>query len=117
MQKAFQQKGKETSPPSGSGGPLGRGGSGPPGGGGSGPPGREGPRQPLAPQQPIQVAAVMKSMGSLPQIFTGDQAKADDFIKEVKGYFHLNADIAGYNSLYKKVAFTLTLIKGNESAQ
>ena len=117
MQKAFQQKGKGMSPPGGSGGPSGRGGSGPPGGGGSGPPGGGGPGQLLAPQQPVQVAADVKSIGSLPQIFTGDQAKADDFIKEVKGYFHLNADIAGYNSPYKKVAFTLTLIKGNEPAQ
>ena len=56
-------------------------------------------------------------MGSLPQIFNGDWSKADDFIEEVKGYFHLNADVAGYNSPYKKVAFTLTLIKGEEPAQ
>ena len=56
-------------------------------------------------------------MGSLPQIFNGDRSKADDFIEEVKGYFHLNANIAGYNSPYKKVAFTLTLIKGEEPAQ
>ena len=56
-------------------------------------------------------------MGSLPQIFNGDRSKADDFIEEVKGYFHLNADVAGYNSPYKKVAFTLTLIKGEELAQ
>ena len=56
-------------------------------------------------------------MGSLPQIFNRDQSKADDFIEEVKGYFCLNADVAGYNSPYKKVAFTLTLIKGDEPAQ
>ena len=56
-------------------------------------------------------------MGSLPQIFYGDQSKADDFIEEVKGYFCLNADVPGYNSPYKKVAFTLTLVKGEETAQ
>ena len=56
-------------------------------------------------------------MGSLPQIFNGDQSKADDFIEEVKGYFCLNADVPEYNSPYKKVAFTLTLIKGEEPAQ
>ena len=56
-------------------------------------------------------------MGSLPQIFNGDRSKVDDFIEEVKGYFHLNANIPGYNSPYKKVAFTLTLIKGEEPAQ
>ena len=110
MQQAFQQKKK----PGGGSGPLGGGGgSGPPGGGG-GPPGGG---QPLAVQQPVPPAADVKVMGSLPQIFYGDRSKADDFIEEVKGYFHLNADVAGYNSLYKKVAFTLTLVKGEEKAQ
>ena len=56
-------------------------------------------------------------MGSLPQIFYGDRSKANDFIEEVKGYFRLNADVAGYNLPYKKVAFTLTLVKGEETAQ
>ena len=108
MQQAFQQKKKP--------GPPGRGGgSGPPGGGGgSGPPGGG---QPLATQQPVPPAPDVKAMGSLPQIFYGDGSKADDFIKEVKGYFCLNADVAGYNSPYKKVAFTLTLVKGEETAQ
>jgi hypothetical protein len=55
-------------------------------------------------------------MGGLPQIFNRDRAKADDFIEEVKGYLHLNQDIAGYNSPIKKVTFTLTLIKGSEVA-
>ena len=107
MQQAFQQKKKP--------GPPGGGGSGPPGrGGGSGPPGGG---QPLATQQPVPPAPDVKAMGSLPQIFYGDRSKANNFIKEVKGYFRLNADIAGYNSPYKKVAFTLTLVKGEETAQ
>ena len=106
MQQAFQQKKKPGLP---------GGGSGPPGrGGGSGPPGRG---QPPATQQPIPPALDVKVMGSLPQIFYGDQSKANDFIEEVKGYFHLNAGVAGYNSPYKKVAFTLTLVKGEETAQ
>ena len=117
MSKALQ-KGKNTGPPS-SGGLSGGGGlpgsGGPPGGGAPGQPGGGG--QPQAAQQPVQVAADVKAMGSLPQIFNGDKSKADDFIKEVKGYFHLNADVAGYNSPYKKVVFTLTLIKGDEPAQ
>ena len=136
MQQAFQQKKKPgggSGPPGGGGsGPLGGGGSGPPGGGGSGPPsggggsglpgggggsGPPGGGQPPAAQQPIPPTADIKVMGSLPQIFYGDRSKADDFIKEVKGYFHLNADVAGYNSPYKKVAFTLTLVKGEETAQ
>ena len=98
MQKVFQYR-KKPGPPDG-------GGSGPPGGG-----------QPPATQQPIPPAPDIKAMGSLPQIFNGDQSKADDFIEEVKGYFCLNADVPGYNSPYKKVAFTLTLIKGDELAQ
>ena len=100
MQQAFQQKKKP--------GPPGR------GGGGSGPPSRG---QPPAAQQPILPVPDVKAMGSLPQIFYGDRSKANDFIEEVKGYFHLNADVTGYNSPYKKVAFTLTLVKGEETAQ
>ena len=106
MQQAFQQKKKPGLPGRGSGPPGGGGGSGPPGGG-----------QPPAAQQPVPPVPDVKVMGSLPQIFYGDQSKADNFIEEVKGYFHLNANIAGYNSPYKKVAFTLTLVKGEETAQ
>ena len=114
MQQVFKQK----KPGEGSGLPSG-GGSGPPGGGGFGPPGGGPPigAQPPAAQQPVPPAADVKAMGSLPQLFYGDRSKADDFIKEVKGYFRLNADVPGYNSPYKKVAFTLTLVKGEETAQ
>jgi hypothetical protein len=38
--------------------------------------------------------------------------KADAFIKEVKAYFQVNQDIAGFNSPIQKVAITLILIKG-----
>ena len=114
MQQAFKQK-----KPGGGSGPPGGGGFGPPGGGGSGPPGGGPPAggQPPAAQQPVPPAPDVKAMGSLPQIFYGDRSKADDFIEEVKGYFCLNADVPGYNSPYKKVAFTLTLVKGKETAQ
>ena len=108
MQKALHQKGRGSGPPGGRE-------SGPPGGGGPGQPGEGG--QPAAAQQPMQVPADVKAMGSLPQIFNGDRSKADNFIEEVKGYFHLNADVAGYNSPYKKVVFTLMLIKGDKPAQ
>ena len=97
MQQVFQQR-KKPRPPGGGGGP--------PGGG-----------QPPATQQPVPPAPDVKAMGSLPQIFYGDRSKANDFIEEVKGYFCLNTDIPGYNSPYKKVAFTLTLVKGEETAQ
>ena len=111
MQQAFQQR-KKSGPPRGGSGPPG-GGSGPPGGGG-GPPGGG---QPPAMQQLVPPAPDIKAMGSLPQIFYGDRSKANNFIEEVKGYFHLNTDVLGYNLPYKKVAFTLTLVKGEETAQ
>jgi hypothetical protein len=58
----------------------------------------------------------VKTMGQLPQIFTGDQSKVDNFIEEVKGYLHLNQDVAGFNLPIKKIAFTLMLIKGEDTA-
>ena len=56
------------------------GGGGPPGGG---PPGGTRPGVDLV---PVAIAGDVKSMGSLPQIFTGDCTRADDFIEEVRGY-------------------------------
>jgi hypothetical protein len=101
----------------GGGGPGGGGGGGGSGGGGGPPPGP--PAMPLAPGQgqvPVAVAADVKSIGERPQIFDGDHTKADNFIKEVKAYFRVNEDMAGFNSPIKKVTFTLTLIKGDEVA-
>jgi hypothetical protein len=46
---------------------------------------------------------------------TGDRARADNFIEEVKGYLRLNQDVAGFDSPMKKIAFTLTLIKGADT--
>jgi len=111
--------GGRSGPPSG--GPPSRGPpTGGPGGPGGNPPGVPGPPALLPPaqggQQPIARAADVKSMGGLPQIFTGDHLLADDFIKEVKGYLRLNQDVAGYNSPIKKVALTLTLMKGPQVA-
>jgi hypothetical protein len=56
-------------------------------------------------------------MGVLPQVFMGDQAKADDFIEEVKGYLWLNQDVAGFDSPMKKIVFMLMLIKGPDTAR
>jgi hypothetical protein len=67
------------------------------------------------PQQLIMPAGDIKTMGLLPQIFTGDHSKADNFIEEVKGYLCLNQDVAGFDSPIKKIAFTLTLIKGEDT--
>jgi len=106
------------------GGQSGPPGGGPPSGGSGGlggnPPGAPGPPAPVPPaqgsQQPIARAADVKSMGGLPQIFSGDCLLADNFIEEVKGYLRLNQDVAGYNSPIKKVALTLTLMKGPQVA-
>jgi hypothetical protein len=101
-----------TGPPS-SGGLMGPGGPGGPGGPRM--PGA-GPGQANVPQQPVLPAGDMKTMGALPQVFTGNWAWADDFIKEVKGYLQLNQDVARFDSPIKKIAFTLTLIKGADTA-
>ena len=91
-------------------------GRGPPDNGpsGRGPPGGAGPGADLI---PVAIAGDVKTMGSLPQIFTGDCTRADDFIKEVRGYLCLNQDVAGFNSPMKKVSLTLTLIKRPEVAR
>ena len=96
---------------------LRRHGGGPGGPNGPGGPGGPGGPNPATPQQPIQPAADVKTMGALPQLFYGDRTKADNFIDKVKAYLHLNADVVGYDSPFKKVAFTLTLIKGESAAQ
>jgi hypothetical protein len=92
-------------------GPPGRGG-GPGSPGGPGGPGILGVLPAQIPQQPVVPAGDVKAMGQLPQTFTGDRSRADNFIEEVKGYLCLNQDMAGFNLLIKKIAFTLTLIKG-----
>jgi hypothetical protein len=97
-------------PPRGSGGPGGPGRSGSLGG-------PEGPGGgPQIPQQPVMPAGDVKTMGQLPQVFTGDYAQADNFIEEVKGYLCLNKDVAGFNSPIKKITFTLILIKWADTA-
>ena len=96
---------------------LRRHGGGPSGPGGSGGPGGPGRPNPTTPQQPIQPTADVKTMEALPQLFYGDRTKANNFVNEVKAYLHLNTDVVGYDSPFKKVTFTLTLIKGESAAQ
>ena len=96
-------------------GPSGPGGPGAPWGPGR--PGGPGQPNPAIPQQPILPAANVKTMGALPQVFYWDRTRANDFIDKIKAYLCLNADVAGYDSSFKKVAFTLTLIKGESTAQ
>jgi hypothetical protein len=88
--------------------------TGPPEGGSLDTPGGPG-RGPQIPQQLVTPTGNIKTMGQLPQVFTGDHSKADNFIEEVKEYLCLNQDIAGFNLPIKKIAFMLTLIKGSDT--
>jgi hypothetical protein len=56
----------------------------------------------------------MRAMGNKPENFYGDRAKVDMFIEDVKAYLRLNKDVARYNSLKNKIAFTLTCMKGDK---
>src|SRR6202789_410282 len=97
--------------------PIGGGGSGGGGGGGGGSRGGGGGGGANPPAlQPIAQANDVRAMDKLPEAFTGDRTKADDFIEEVKGYLRLNADVPGFNSPMKKIAFTLTHMKGPDVA-
>ena len=66
---------------------------------------------------PSQAFQNDQTLGQFFEWLYGDRTKANNFIDEVKAYLHLNADVTGYNSPFKKVAFTLTLIKGESAAQ
>jgi hypothetical protein len=58
----------------------------------------------------------VKAMGAIPDKFSGDRQKAENFLEDVLGYLRLNTDVMGYNSPMKRVAFTLTLIEGPDVA-
>jgi hypothetical protein len=47
-----------------------------------------------------------------PQIFDGDQTKADAFIRELHLYMMANQGVPGFESPMRRVAITLTFIKG-----
>ena len=83
------------------------------GGGGGGDEGGRGNGQPT-PQQVILPTQDEQVMGQLPQVFDGDRTKAKAFMEEIKGYLRLNAGVNGFNSPMKKMAFVLTLIKGDD---
>jgi hypothetical protein len=111
--------------PSGGGGPVGPGG--PPGGGGNlsggggpvgpgGPPGGGGNLNPPIGGNLTGGAQLPsnKMWGSLLNHFDGTRLKADNFIGELKSYFHVNRLNAVLQSPITKAAFTLTFIKGPE---
>ena len=90
----------------GRGGPPGGGGRGPPGGGGGGAPGGGNANQPAQGDG--------KPMGTLPTIFEGDHLKAESFLREFSTYLLVNYDVPALASFIKRIAITLTCIKGPE---
>jgi len=61
-------------------------------------------------------AGDIRTMGSLPAIFTGNRAEAENFINGVQAYLRLNREVPGFNSPMKKIALTLTLMQGEKVA-
>ena len=112
IRKGFSAALRRGPPNGGGGGGGGSRGGGGGGGGGGGPPAGQPAAQPVA---PIAIAGDVKNMGQLPFVFDGNRTKADDFIDEVKSYLLLNQDVSRFNSPIKKVAFTITLIKGPDT--
>jgi len=55
-------------------------------------------------------------MGSLPAIFSGNQAEAEHFINGVQAYIQLNREVPGFTSPMKKIALVLTLMQGDKVA-
>src|SRR5258708_27775033 len=117
--KAMKKYGPPTPPsggpsgwgPPGGGGPPGAGG-GPPGGGGApgSPGGAGGAGQPAAPNQDV------RPHGSPPATFHGDRALANNFLDDLKLYFHLNWAVPTYQSHIPRATFALTFIKGEQVA-
>src|SRR5258708_6081458 len=54
--------------------------------------------------------------GSPPATFHGDRALADNFLDELKLYFHLNWAVPVYQSHITRATFALTYIKGEQVA-
>ena len=98
----------------GGAGPSGGGRGGPPGGGGGGPPGGAGGGALGGgnANQPAQGDG--KPMGALPTIFEGDCSKAESFLREFSTYLLVNYDVPALASFIKRIAITLTCIKGPE---
>ena len=95
-------------------GPSGGGGGGPPGGSRGGPPRGGGGGAPGGgnANQPTQGDG--KPMGALPMIFEGDCLKAESFLREFSTYLLVNYNVPALTSFIKRIAITLTCIKGPE---
>jgi hypothetical protein len=46
----------------------------------------------------VPLAANVRTMGTLPAIFTGNRAKSQEFLDELRGYFQVNQRVVGFNS-------------------
>jgi hypothetical protein len=90
--------------------PRGSGGGDQPQGPPAGPPGDK------AAEQNLPAVQDAKLMGNLLPIFDRNRKHAEDFIKLMKRYLSLNANVVGFNSYTKKAAFTLTLLQGPDVA-
>ena len=82
-------------------------------GGGGQPPSPQGPA--AAPQQVPQPQGDVRMMGALPEPFTGECAKAGNFIEAMKTYVHLNQRVPGFESAMQKINLALTLMHGKKS--
>jgi hypothetical protein len=99
----------------GSGGnPRGNPGGGNPGGGGGGnpPPGGGQP----AGQQAAPTAHGERLMGAPPVHFEGDRTRAEEFIDKVTDHFLLNHQHIPFQSAITRVAYTLSHVKGPQTA-
>ena len=90
----------------GGGNPTGNGGGNPPGGGGQPP--NQGQQNP--PPNP----ADGKILGVTPLAFTGERARAKEFIDAIEDHFLLNHQFTPYHSALTRIAYTLSLVKGPE---
>ena len=86
-----------------------------PGSGPGGPGGPGGPTgQAVNPLAIIPQAAHVCLMGSLPAIFSGNRAEAENFINGIQAYICLNREVPGFTSPMKKIALVLTLMQGEK---
>ena len=111
------QGGGRGGPPAGGGGnPAGGGGGGGgnPGGGGGNPPGGGGQPPNQEQQNPPPNLADGKILGVTPLAFTGDRARAEEFMDAIEDHFLLNHQFTPYHSALTRIAYTLSLIQGPE---
>ena len=113
------QGGERGGPPAGGrggGNPAGGGGGGNPtgGGGGGNPPGGGGQPPNQGQQNPPPNPADGKILEVTPLAFTGERARAEEFINAIEDHFLLNHQFTPYHSALTRIAYTLSLVQGPE---